>query len=122
MSTTYRTCPRSGLQFELQAERLMLANAVAAVVFLLIGGILAVDPSDAGMHLVGHLDPAIPDRIVAAAAARAGMGLTALSRYAVGPAPRNGLVLGYAAHDAGVIAQGIQQLARIIEVAQHPRR
>jgi GntR family transcriptional regulator/MocR family aminotransferase len=74
------------------------------------------------MHLVGHLDPAIPDRIVAAAAARAGMGLTALSRYAVGPAPRNGLVLGYAAHDAGVIAQGIQQLARIIEVAQHPRR
>jgi GntR family transcriptional regulator/MocR family aminotransferase len=87
-----------------------------------LGGILAVDPSDAGMHLVGHLDPAIPDRIVAAAAARAGMGLTALSRYAVGPAPRNGLVLGYAAHDTGVIAQGIQQLARIIEVAQHPRR
>ena len=42
MSTTYRTCPRSGLQFELQAERLMLVNAVAAVVFLLVGGILAV--------------------------------------------------------------------------------
>ncbi len=38
----YRTCPRSGLQFERQAERLMLANAVAAVVFLLIGGILAI--------------------------------------------------------------------------------
>ena len=40
--TTYRTCPRSGLQFESQAEKLMLANAVAAVVFLLLGGILAV--------------------------------------------------------------------------------
>ena len=40
--TTYRTCPRSGLQFEANAEKLMLANAVAAVVFLLIGGILAV--------------------------------------------------------------------------------
>jgi cytochrome c oxidase subunit 1 len=40
--TTYRTCPRSGLQFETQAEKLMLANAVAAVVWLLIGGILAV--------------------------------------------------------------------------------
>ncbi len=38
----YRTCPRSGLQFEQQAERLMLAHAVAAVVFLLIGGILAI--------------------------------------------------------------------------------
>ena len=41
-STTYRTCPRSGLQFEAQAERLMIANAVVAVVALLIGGILAV--------------------------------------------------------------------------------
>ena len=40
--TTYRTCPRSGLQFESQAEKLMLANAVAAVVYLLVGGILAV--------------------------------------------------------------------------------
>lgn len=42
MTTTYRTCPRSGLQFESQAEKLMIANAVTAVVFLLIGGILAI--------------------------------------------------------------------------------
>ena len=41
-TTSYRTCPRSGLQFEAQAEKLMLVNAVAAVVFLLIGGILAI--------------------------------------------------------------------------------
>ena len=40
--TIYRTCPRSGLQFDTQAEKLMLANAVAAVVWLLVGGILAV--------------------------------------------------------------------------------
>jgi cytochrome c oxidase subunit I len=42
MATTYRTCPRSGLQFEAGAEKLMIANAVTAVVFLLIGGILAI--------------------------------------------------------------------------------
>ncbi|MGE3105524.1 MAG: cbb3-type cytochrome c oxidase subunit I [Lysobacterales bacterium] len=42
LSTSYRTCPRSGLQFETNAERLMIANAVTAVVFLLLGGILAV--------------------------------------------------------------------------------
>jgi cytochrome c oxidase subunit I len=42
MATTYRTCPRSGLQFEANAEKLMIANAVTAVVFLLIGGILAI--------------------------------------------------------------------------------
>ena len=41
-ATSYRTCPRSGLQFEAQAERLMIANAVIAVVVLLVGGLLAV--------------------------------------------------------------------------------
>ena len=40
--TTYRTCPRSGLQFESSAEKLMIANAVMAVVYLLVGGILAI--------------------------------------------------------------------------------
>jgi cytochrome c oxidase subunit 1 len=39
---TYRTCPRSGLQFEGQAEKLMIVNAVTAVVMLLVGGILAI--------------------------------------------------------------------------------
>lgn len=42
ITTSYRTCPRSGLQFESQAEKLMTANAVAAVVALLVGGILAI--------------------------------------------------------------------------------
>ena len=42
MTTTYRTCPRSGLQFESQAEKLMFANAVTAVVALFVGGILAI--------------------------------------------------------------------------------
>ena len=41
-TTTYRTCPRSGLQFESQAEKLMIVNAVTAVVALLVGGILAI--------------------------------------------------------------------------------
>ncbi len=41
-ATTYRTCPRSGLQFEKNAESLMKANAFIGVVWLLIGGILAI--------------------------------------------------------------------------------
>jgi len=41
-ATTYRTCPRSGLQFEAQAEKLMIVNAFVAVVALLVGGILAI--------------------------------------------------------------------------------
>jgi len=38
----FRTCPESGLQFHKSAETLMRANAVAAVVMLLIGGIAAL--------------------------------------------------------------------------------
>lgn len=38
----FRTCPESGLQFHKSAEWLMRANAVAAVVMLLIGGITAL--------------------------------------------------------------------------------
>ncbi len=41
-ATSYRTCPRTGLQFESSAEKLMMVNAVTAVVFLLIGGLLAI--------------------------------------------------------------------------------
>ena len=42
VQTTYRTCPRSGLQFEKQAEALIKINAVTAVVALLVGGLLAI--------------------------------------------------------------------------------
>jgi cytochrome c oxidase subunit 1 len=38
----FRTCPRTGLQYHQSAESLIKANAVVAVVFLLVGGILAV--------------------------------------------------------------------------------
>ncbi len=38
----FRTCPRTGLQFHDSAEALMKANAVVGVVFLLIGGVLAL--------------------------------------------------------------------------------
>ena len=35
----FRVCPDTGLKFHRPAEALMKANAVAAVVFLLVGGI-----------------------------------------------------------------------------------
>ncbi len=38
----FRTCPTTGLVFHQPAEQLIKANAVAGVVFLLIGGILAI--------------------------------------------------------------------------------
>ena len=79
-----------------------------------LGDALSVAPSDSGMHLAGRLDPALDDGAIAAAAGRDGMGLTALSRYAAGKQGRNGLVLGYAAHDAAALEEGVRRLARII--------
>ena len=38
----FRTCPSTGLMFHEPAEKLMIWNAVAAVVFLLVGGLLAI--------------------------------------------------------------------------------
>jgi cytochrome c oxidase subunit I len=38
----FRICPRTGLQYHRSAEALIKANAVVAVVFLLVGGVLAI--------------------------------------------------------------------------------
>lgn len=38
----YRTCTATGLQIDVAAQRLIIANAVSAVVFLLIGGLFAL--------------------------------------------------------------------------------
>ncbi|HSR62715.1 MAG TPA: cbb3-type cytochrome c oxidase subunit I [Gammaproteobacteria bacterium] len=40
--TQFRTCPTTGLQIHLPAEKLIKANAVAAVVFLAIGGLFGL--------------------------------------------------------------------------------
>ncbi|HRP86941.1 MAG TPA: cbb3-type cytochrome c oxidase subunit I, partial [Gammaproteobacteria bacterium] len=42
MKPLYRTCPESGLVFHKSAENLIKANAVAAVVFLMVGGLLGL--------------------------------------------------------------------------------
>lgn len=41
-SSEFRTCPDTGLLFHKPAEKLMKANAVIAVVFLLVGGIMGL--------------------------------------------------------------------------------
>ena len=42
IAATFRTCPATGLKVDLAAERLIKANAVAAVVFLAIGGLFGL--------------------------------------------------------------------------------
>jgi cytochrome c oxidase subunit 1 len=42
IAAKFRTCPATGLKIDLAAERLIKVNAIAAVVFLLIGGIFGL--------------------------------------------------------------------------------
>ena len=42
IAARFRTCPATGLKVDLAAERLIKVNAVAAVVFLAIGGLFGL--------------------------------------------------------------------------------
>ncbi|MBM3523341.1 MAG: cytochrome C oxidase subunit I [Alphaproteobacteria bacterium] len=42
IAARFRTCPASGLKIDLAAERLIKANAVAAIVFLAVGGLFGL--------------------------------------------------------------------------------
>jgi cytochrome c oxidase subunit 1 len=57
INRNFRTCPASGLVFHEPADKLMRWNAVAAVVFLLIGGILAIGVVLTRWQAVHLLDP-----------------------------------------------------------------
>jgi GntR family transcriptional regulator/MocR family aminotransferase len=56
--------------------------------------------SSAGLEVVAMLPPSVKDRAVAKLAAMAGVELLPLSTYAIRPASRGGLVLGFAAVSA----------------------
>src|SRR5262245_16678532 len=42
VKTTFRTCRFTGLRVDIAAQRLIMANAVAAVVFLAVGGLMGL--------------------------------------------------------------------------------
>ena len=81
-------------------------------------GLLEIEPSAGGMHLVAWFAPefraACTDADIAAASASEGLRVRALSSFYAGPAARQGLVLGYAGFDADEIRDGAQRLAAMI--------
>ena len=83
-----------------------------------IGGAMDLSPDAAGLHMVGWLPPGESDRLAAAAAAREGVEVAPLSRYAAAPLAREALLLGYAAFDEGAIREGMQRLARALARAR----
>jgi GntR family transcriptional regulator/MocR family aminotransferase len=76
-----------------------------------LDGILDVRPATSGMHLVGWLPEGVDDVEASRAAAREGVDTAALSRYALEPLRRAGLLLGYAAFHEDQLRDGVCRLA-----------
>ncbi|MFA1547326.1 MocR-like pyridoxine biosynthesis transcription factor PdxR [Actinomadura chokoriensis] len=99
---------RSRREYRARHER------VAELAGSLFGDRLAVVPAEAGLHLSATLPPGTDDAAIAAKALEAGIGLFALSEFAVtGPAVP-GLVFGYGAVTLPAIDTGLRRLGGIV--------
>ena len=84
-----------------------------------LGGLLALAPDEAGMHLLADpgpdLAPELDDRAIAGLARdQAGVVVLPLSAFYTGPVARQGLVLGYAGYDEAAIDTAVDRLARAL--------
>ena len=81
-----------------------------------LAGRLAIEPSDAGMHLVGALPSHIDDIALSRLAACKDVVALPLSTFYFGPgAGRRGLLLGYAGVPEQEIRSGVQRLAQALD-------
>ena len=78
---------------------------------------LEVAPSDAGMHLLAWLPRGVDDVRVARAGAAAGLELSPVSRQALRPIKRGGLMLGYSAFSPATLERGAEQLGCVLVLA-----
>ncbi len=78
-------------------------------------GLLEISSVEAGLQTAGWLSNGIDAETAAAAAAVRNVEVTPLNRYARQPVKRQGLQLGFAAHDPREIRNGIQELAIALE-------
>jgi GntR family transcriptional regulator/MocR family aminotransferase len=93
-----------------QERQAMLVEAARAE----LDDMLTVDPSPAGMHLIGWLAPGAADAAAAERAAQEGVDVRPVSIHALEATPRPGLLLGYTALDAREIRQGVRRLAHAL--------
>ena len=85
-----------------------------------LAGLLEIDADEAGMHLIawpsGALAGAMDDQSITQAAAKAGVTTLALSTTYAGKPVRQGLMLGYAAHDEDAIAIAGRRLGEVMRI------
>lgn len=78
-------------------------------------GVLEINKSTSGMHLIGWLNEGVSDYAVAKKALEFGIKLVPVSSHSLTKWERGGLILGYAALNEKQIKQGVKQLAKIIQ-------
>src|SRR5581483_5426891 len=84
-------------------------------------GMLEVQPSDAGMHLMGWLPDGVNDRTAAKAAKDQGIEVTPLSIYFIEPPARSGLRLGYTGYTPRQISQAVRVLGGVLRTVSATR-
>jgi GntR family transcriptional regulator / MocR family aminotransferase len=79
-----------------------------------LSGLLDLQPSESGMHLMGWLPEGIDDRLAANAAAAGGVEVTPLSAYSIEPQQRGALRLGYTGYTPRELWHGTRSLAKVL--------
>jgi GntR family transcriptional regulator/MocR family aminotransferase len=87
-----------------------------------LAGLVAVMPTETGLHLVGQLPPEADDRAVSQAAARQAVVAPPLSPFCLGQPPYPGLLLGFAAVPGGDIEDATLRLGVALAPATSGRQ
>jgi len=98
----------------LRRMRTLYAERQAALVAEIqqhLGGMLEIQPSEVGMHLVAWLPPGMDDQAAARQAAAHSVDTVPISSFGMEPIERGGLILGYAAVSEHEIRDGVRRLA-----------
>lgn len=77
-------------------------------------GLLEVEKTDAGMHVVGWLPEGVDDRTISEKAAERNLKLAPVSGYSGKKMKRGGLILGYTAFDERQIKNGVKIIKEIL--------
>lgn len=87
-----------------------------------LDGLLEVNPSEAGIHLVGWLNDGMDDRKASEAAASAGIEAQALSSFRIKHRRRGGLLLGYAGYNERQIRVGVRKLSTALRTVARVKK
>lgn len=90
-------------------------QAVTDAINQYLPALLAIVPSDSGIHLLCRMKNGVPAQTVIRAGRQCGMGMQPLARYCRPDAPQEGVLFGFAAYPAEKLTDGIRRLAEVLQ-------